>query len=212
MIDNAHADRRVLDGDVDFSMMYAAHDAFTRHLEQLVSAVEQGGATSPGASARWALFAKQLHIHHTAEDISLWPRLRAAVSQPDEKAVLDAMEQEHAQIDPQLERVDVALGAGRAADLITSLRELAAGLGAHMRHEENEALPLVEKHLGPAGWAAFTGDIRKTQGLRGAAVYFPWLLDGAPDATATKVLGLVPPPVRILYRRVWLPRYRRSVG
>jgi hemerythrin-like domain-containing protein len=192
--------------------MYVAHDAFARHLERLVSAIEQGSAATPGTSARWALFKKQLHIHHTAEDVSLWPRLRAAVSRSDELAVLDAMEHEHAQIDPQLERVDAAFATGGAADPAASVRDLIASLGAHMRHEENEALPLVETHLGPAGWAAFGRDIRKTQGLRGGAVYFPWLLDGAPEPTAAKVLGVLPPPVRFPYRRVWAPRYRRSVS
>lgn len=202
MIDDLHAERRVLDGAVDFSMMYAAHDAFSRHLERLAAGLDQDGAAAAGVSTRWALFAKQLHIHHTTEDRSLWPRLRAAVSAPDEVAVLAAMEHEHAALDPLLARRGAAAG----------VRELTAGLAAHMRHEENEALPLVETHLGPAGWAAFGRDIRKTQGFRGAAVYFPWLLDGAPDATATRVLGSVPPPIRFLYRRVWAPRYRRSLG
>jgi hypothetical protein len=212
MIDNANADRHILNGEVDFSMMYLAHDAFSHHLGRLLSAIEQGNARTPGTSARWALFKKQLHIHHTAEDVSLWPRLRAVVSQPDEMAVLDAMEHEHAQIDPQLERVDAAFAAGSAADLAVNVRDLMAGLGAHMRHEENEALPLVETHLGPAGWAAFGRDIRKTQGLRGGAVYFPWLLDGAPETRSAEVLEVLPPPVRFLFRRVWAPRYRRSVS
>jgi hypothetical protein len=39
---------------------------------------------------------KQLHIHHTGEDTSLWPRLRAAVSSAGEVAVVDAMDAEHA--------------------------------------------------------------------------------------------------------------------
>jgi hypothetical protein len=32
---------------------------------------------------------------------------------------------------------------------------LSAGLASHTRHEENEALPLVEQHLGRVGWAVF---------------------------------------------------------
>ncbi|MCW2597593.1 MAG: hypothetical protein QOJ78_2765 [Pseudonocardiales bacterium] len=212
MIDNSQADRRILDGEVDFTMMYVAHDAFTRHLEWLVSAIEQGRVAAPGTSARWALFKKQLHIHHTAEDSSLWPRLRTAVVQPDEAAVLDAMELEHAQLDPQLDRVDAALLRGAAAEGAANLRDLIAGLGAHMRHEENEALPLVERHLGPAGWDAFGKNIRKTQGLRGASVYFPWLLDGTDAATAAKLLGVLPPPLRFLYRRLWAPKYRKAFG
>ena len=48
-----------------------------------------------------------------------------------------------------------------------SVQTLGESLGYHnMRHEENEALPLVETFLGPEGWAAFGRAIRKTQGLR----------------------------------------------
>ena len=43
---------------------------------------------------------KQLHIHHTAEDRSLWPPLREKVTRPEQVAVLDAMQAEHARNDP----------------------------------------------------------------------------------------------------------------
>jgi hemerythrin-like domain-containing protein len=212
MIDYAHAERRILDGEVDFSMMYFAHDAFTRHLHRLAVALDLDEAPTAGTLTRWAMFNHQLRLHHTTEDTSLWPPLRAAVTVADELAVLDAMEREHAQLDPQLDAVETALCSRHGRTAAARVRDLTAGLGAHMRHEENEAPPLVESYLGRAGWAAFGRAIRKTQGLRGAAVYFPWLLDGAPDATSAQVLSLVPPPVRFLYRRVWAPRYRRSMS
>ena len=95
-------------------------------------------------------------------------------------------------------------------DSLESIEQLSAGLATHMRHEESAALPLVEAHLDTAGWAAFTRHIRRTQGLRGGAVFFPWLLDDAPTTTRDPVLNLLPPPVRLLYRRVWAPRYQRA--
>ncbi len=203
-----HASRRVIPGDVDFSMMYAAHDAFSHHLAELIQTSERGWA----APARWTMFTRQLHIHHTAEDTALWPRLRATISRSDELAVLDAMQSEHAQLDPLLERVAAAFAATRATDAVADLLELRAALGAHMRHEENAALPLVATHLGRAGWAAFGAQIRATQGLRGAATYLPWLLDGAQPSTVTAVLDILPRPVRLLYRRAWAPRYRRRLA
>ena len=190
-------------GEVDFTMMYAAHDAFTRHLERLI---ETAGKRP---LARWELFEHQLHLHHTAEDSALWPPLRMVVTDPDEVAVLDAMDLEHAAIDPLVERLDEAFADG---DPTALLGELLAGLGAHMAHEESAALPLVEKHLGQAGWDAFGDRIRRTQGLRAGAVYFPWLLEGAPDSMTRRVLGVLPPPVRLVLRLVWVPRYRRAIG
>jgi iron-sulfur cluster repair protein YtfE (RIC family) len=208
---DAWRERTPLNGAVDFTMMYVAHDAFTRDLQQLAVATEQGRAHSPRTLATWARFTKQLHIHHTAEDTSLWPRLRAAVSAPEEVAVLDAMEAEHAEIDPQLERVDAAIAAHVALDIMAAVDALALGLAGHMRHEEESALPLIERRLGPAGWAAFGRDIRQSQGgIRGGAEYLPWVLDGASEATTARVLGLLPPPARLLYRRVWAPRYHRA--
>ncbi|MDT4913376.1 MAG: hypothetical protein QOC66_2504 [Pseudonocardiales bacterium] len=195
---------------VDFTMMYVAHDAFTRDLQHMLEACERGAAFAAGTAAGWTAFTTQLHIHHTAEDAALWPRLRSTVTEEAELAVLDAMEAEHARIDPQLEQVRVALDTRNEAELTDIVGVLAGELQAHMRHEEVEALPLVATHLGPAGWQAFTGHLRRTQGLRGAAEFFPWLLDGASETTQEQVLGVLPPPVRLLYRYVWGPRYRRQ--
>jgi Hemerythrin HHE cation binding domain len=201
-------ERRVLDGPVDFFMMYAAHDAFSHHMGWIGSALADGKPVA----ARWALFQHQLHVHHTAEDTALWPALYSAITSRDDRAVLDAMVAEHAEIDPLLERIDDALATDDVPAAGAAVRDLSVSLGGHMRHEENEALPLVARLLGPSGWAAFGQSIRKTQGLRGAAVYLPWLLDGASADVAGRVLGLLPPPIRVLYRLVWLPRYRRALA
>lgn len=197
-------------GEVDFTMMYVAHDAFNRDLARLLTAARAGQGFSPAALATWELFSRQLHTHHTAEDTALWPRLRAAAVADEERALLDEMEAEHAELDPRLERVERAV-ADRLADvLVTEIEELAAGLAAHMRHEEDEALPLVERRIGAAGWKAFGDEVRdQNGGIKGGAVYLPWVLDGATDQVKSRVLKLLPPPARLLYRG-WDRKYRRS--
>jgi Hemerythrin HHE cation binding domain len=206
------SERVPLNGKVDFTMMYVAHDAFSRDLNRMIVAGERGEAWTPETQAGWAMFTEQLHVHHTTEDTSLWPRLRAQPLGPDEADVLDQMEMEHAQLDPVLESIEKALAEHDAQQLVDGVHALAAGLSAHMRHEENQALPLIETYLGPAGWDAFGRDIRNSQGgLRGGARYLPWVLDGATPSMQAKVLELLPPPARILYRRVWAPKYRRTV-
>ena len=67
---------------------------------------------------------------------------------PDEVAILDQMETEHAQI-TELERVDRALAEHDPKRLVDSVHTLAASLTAHMRHEENEALPLIDTIWAP---------------------------------------------------------------
>jgi hemerythrin-like domain-containing protein len=203
-------ERTPLNGAVDFTMMYVAHDAFARDLYRLAAASARGQAFTPQTLATWAMFTKQLHIHHTAEDTSLWPMLRAKAVQPDEVGVLDAMEMEHAQIDPHLHHVEQAIAAKAAAGLAQGIDALTRLLTAHMRHEEDAALPMVDTHLGREGWAAFGREIRRTQGgIRGGAQYLPWVLDDASGPMTTKVLRQLPVPARLLYRWVWAPRYRR---
>jgi iron-sulfur cluster repair protein YtfE (RIC family) len=207
--DNARR-RRPRQGKVDFTLMYAAHDAFHRDLQRLTTAVEAGQTADPAMRAGWVTFKNQLHIHHTTEDTSLWPALRQRVNQTAEVEVLDAMEAEHARIDPLLSRVDASFAATDGAGLAENVGALTVALEAHMNHEEDHALPLVEARLGPEGWAAFRKAIKKRQGLRGGAEFFPWMLDGAPADTSKRVLGTLPAPARLLYRAVWRPGYART--
>lgn len=209
--ENPWGPRVDIGGKVDFTMMYVAHDAFTRDIELLSTWVGPAWTWSPAAQQRWEKFKEQLHIHHAVEDSSLWPLLREAASGAGEIEVLEEMELEHAAIDPALAQIDQVILARDPAGLTDGMTTMAASLGAHMRHEENAALPLTEARLGPEGWAKFTGQIRETIGLRDAPGYFPWLLEGAPTATVSKVLAILPPPARLMYRAVWAPSYRRTV-
>jgi Hemerythrin HHE cation binding domain len=214
-------------GGVDFSLMHAAHDAFTRDLARLADAAAAGRAGQPSVRAGWATFSRQLSVHHTAEDTALWPALQAKVTRPAEIAVLDDMVAEHAQIDPLLAQIDRALadaaaaGPADAADgsttdadggnsLAASAGDLERLLTAHLRHEEEKALPLVAAYLGAKGWAAFGRAVARLHGLSGAAEFFPWMLDGADAATRKHLLALLPLPVRLIHRAVWAPRYART--
>jgi hypothetical protein len=195
---------------IDFTPMYASHDAFRRDLERLAAAVAAGRAATPAVRAGWENFKHQLHIHHTAEDSELWPRTRErAAGRPRDLALLDAMEAEHSRIDPLLAAVDSALADG-APELPDLVRALGATLDDHLKHEEDSALPLLQDVLTPSDWAGFTGRMRKTQGLRGAALFVPWLVAGAPAVDRTAFLDALPPPVRVLNRLFWQSGYRRK--
>jgi hypothetical protein len=209
---SAPRQRSVPDGVIDFSMMYFSHDAFTRDLRRLTAAATAGRAGEQPVRNGWETFKHQLHVHHVGEDVTLWPPLREKITSPAEIGVLDLMEAEHGRIDPLLASIDAVLdsGAGGGEQLVAEVRELADALGAHMEHEEDRALALVETHLGQAGWDHYTDYMRKTNGLKGGGAYLAWLLDDAPEATVKHVLGLLPPPVRVLYRRVFQPRYART--
>ena len=209
--DDAWKRRASLTGDVDFTLMYIAHDAFNRDMIRLIAAAEAGQGLSEAAITTWRGFAKQLHTHHTAEDKALWPRLEAAVVDDTERRILHEMELEHASLDPRIEQIDAAIGDKNAAAYVTELKTLASGLAIHMIHEESEALPLLERRLGKPGWDAFGKAVREQQGgIRGAAEYLPWVLDGAATHLQAKMLQMLPAPARLLYRIRWEPKYRKS--
>jgi hypothetical protein len=191
---------------IDVSFMYAVHDAFQRDLDRLIAMADSGDVPGDPLRAGWDRFSTFLHVHHTAEDTHLWPVLRERVA---DTAVLDQMEAEHTSLDGLLDGVATAL-TGPARTLAARAAELAHGLTAHCEHEEELALPLVQERLTQAEWNAFGNEQRRRLGMGGAASFFPWLLDGAEDDTRRKILGIVPPPVRLLYRAVWQPRYKRA--
>jgi iron-sulfur cluster repair protein YtfE (RIC family) len=198
------------------TLMIVSHDAFRRDLGHLKRAVEQRSSEDPqrrrAVQAGWEMFKLQLENHHTNEDKSIWPRMRNGLrDRPDDLLVLDAMEAEHERIDPLLAAVDGALadpeaGHERFAQAIT---ELDATLTGHLTHEERDALPLVQVALTPDEWQETAKDMRELIGLKGAADFFPWLLDGASDKDSDAVLKVMPAPARMMYRRMWVPKYKK---
>ena len=205
-------------GHLDLTVMLAMHDAFRRDLAHLARAARRHHADLEDPAQRtavlagWELFKAQLHHHHAAEDDDLWPRMRAHLAgRPDDLALLHAMEDEHSRIDPLLAAIDDAFAdrdhghqwLGYAVDA------LATELPGHLAHEERDALPLMDQVLTAAEWRGFAADQRRKNGFRGAAQLFPWLLDSASAEQVQAVLKRLPPPLRVVYRRIWQPRYAR---
>jgi len=90
-----------------------------------------------------AAYCRVVTTHHTIEDQSLFPRLRAA--DPRLSPVVDRLHAEHEVIHEVLERVDAALVAlvGPAADgrgLRVAVDELTDSLLSHLSYEERELL------------------------------------------------------------------------
>ncbi|CAL9660929.1 hemerythrin domain-containing protein [Streptomyces sp. enrichment culture] len=194
---------------VDLTMMYAIHHAFRRDLRLLEEAQHDDLAAFRQG---WQRFKTYLTIHHLAEDHSLWPVLRTKLAgQKEALEMLQAMEIEHAQLDTAVEKIDAALGRqGGERALPDLMEDVAACLLDHLDHEEAQALPLVESELSAAEWDAFVTEQRTQVGIKGAATFFPWLLDGVPEDERRNVLDRVPAPLRLVYRGVWRPRYERN--
>ena len=202
-------------GDADLTIMLAAHDAFRRDLTRLArtASASTSAANDPGrrasVQAGWELFKRELHLHHTTEDQLIWPALRPRLAHSEHAMdVLAAMEAEHELIDPLLAAVDAAFASEEpAADVIDALT---TSLTAHLRHEERDGLPLIGVALSAAEWRGVGRRMATKNGLAESSQMFAWILDGADRQHSKATLAQLPPPVRLLYRAVWKPRFDKT--
>ncbi|HKA99027.1 MAG TPA: hemerythrin domain-containing protein [Streptosporangiaceae bacterium] len=197
---------------LDMSMMFAMHDALRRELVQ-VARIASRQDDDPGkllrAALGWELFKKFLLVHHRSEDDALWPALRAHVAdQPGRVALVDALEAEHAAIDPLLAAVDAAAadpdhGHQRFGDIVD---ELVTQLTGHLAHEETDGLALIDASLTAQEWQHFA-QVHAGRVGGDAPMYMPWLLNGASPQTLDAILSKFPPPLLTAFREEWGPRY-----
>jgi iron-sulfur cluster repair protein YtfE (RIC family) len=185
----------------------AVHEAFRRDLGQLLATTASRGAVR----ARWNVFRDQLRFHLCAEDAALWPPVQVRLTgEPADLAVVEAMEDEHRLIEPVLTAIDEAFtvnsGTEHLRELLTRLQTT---LTSHLDHEEAKALPLINEVMPTGELARITRTITRMGGRKRAAVMVPWALADATADVRGLVLRQLPATWRILYRAVWLPRYRR---
>jgi hypothetical protein len=199
-------------GDADLTVMIAAHDAFRRDLVSLARAAAAADRADPQRREQvgrgWEVFKRQLHFHHTGEDRLIWPRLAGRLARSEAAmSTLEAMEAEHALVDPLLEAVDAAFADPAGGQLAGAVDELATALHGHLAHEERDALPLIGTALTAREWRAVGMRLGRANGLSGSSEFFAWMLDGVPAEEAAAVLSEFPPPLRLIYRVAWRPRY-----
>jgi hemerythrin-like domain-containing protein len=192
----------------DMTLMYAMHNALRRELERLARATSRPDDDPKHVlqtALGWQLFTSYLHIHHSAEDDMLWPTMRAALDADSagssDAALLDAMEAEHAQIDPLLRQIDAALAGGYQDPRIIGelIDSLDTAVCRHLDHEEAEGLPLIDATVTEQQFLTFGLENGKRIG-EDMWRYVPWLIDAVEPQTAAAALGAFPPPLQQAYR------------
>jgi hypothetical protein len=88
------------------------------------------------------------------------------------------------------------------ADLADRVVALRRTLLDHLRHEETEALPLVQRWVSPQAWAASEERAKQEFGLRDVVFALPWVVQGLPPAFRTEMLSVAGPAFRLLLRLV----------
>jgi hemerythrin-like domain-containing protein len=135
-------------------------------------------------------------FHHPKEDAYLFRVLR--IRHPAAKALLDRLEKEHWTGAHKIRDLEQALaryqngGAAEFPAFAAAVEGYAAFHWDHMRAEEDELLPLAEKHLTPKDWAAiddaFMGHTDPMLGTDAGAKY---------AALFTRIVNLAPPPIGV---------------
>jgi hypothetical protein len=194
-------------------MMFAFHDALRRELGR-IGRISARADDDPRRVLRtavgWQMFKDYLRVHHTSEDDAVWGVLLPVLAdRPGDIALLDAMEAEHAAIDPLLNAIDAAIvdlddGPERVGGLVD---ELNTKLTAHLRHEESEGLALIDSALTEQQWQHFA-DVHRDRIGSDAPRYLPWLLDSATEEGIATALARLPEFGRVAYRDSWLAAYQ----
>jgi hypothetical protein len=204
------------EGPHDLGGMYLMHHAFRRDLDRFRAAVVGTPVgedrTWVRLARRWDRFAQVLHHHHTVEDDAIWPPLLAAADAAgaaEDRAVLEAMEAEHDEVDPALARCHEAFAAmaehpctdhRNALDVrVTAVREV---LLVHLRHEECEALPLVQRTMTVQQWADSEAAAEKGYPVGLVPFLLGWVADGLPAPALRRLVAEAGPAYAVLLRLV----------
>jgi hypothetical protein len=100
----------------------------------------------------------------------------------------------------------------KGGELAGLFDELGTQLGTHLNDEEQRCFPVIDQALSVEEFESFGKATAKAIGMRGSATFFPWIFDDANPLECKAVLSMPPPPVRVLCRYMWEPRYERTVA
>jgi hypothetical protein len=204
-------------GPVDMSMMYVMHHAFRRDLAALAAAAAATPASATSTwvalAARWELFNEALHHHHTGEDTGLWPTLMERTDDAG-REVLVAMESEHAEMDSLLRSCSEGFARmattpdedtrGALAIRVAATRER---IGEHLRHEETDAIAIIQQTLTNEDWHNIDETyFKRNMSFSKVLALVPWVLHGVPGPVRD---GLFAGPGGRAYKLVWRLTRRR---
>jgi hypothetical protein len=143
--------------------MYAVHNMLRRgfgELPAIARDVPPGADRAELVANHGRLLVTILITHHEAEDAVLWPKLLARCPE-ESKPDVESMERQHRHLHTFLDAVSEKAASYRDSrdaktreDFAQSVDALLAPLEEHLCAEEREILPLIDRYLTNAEWAA----------------------------------------------------------
>lgn len=202
----------------DTRSMGIVHSALRRDLERTRLVLNQ--TQPPDKPQRRALATHLiwmmhfLHLHHSGEDVGLWPLIRSRNSSA--ARVLDQMDKDHRSIEPAAAALEKAAHAYRddasaRDDLLAAVDRLADVLLPHLRREELEMMPVVATTLSDAEYRAVEHEyFVAPKGLLELGMEAHWVLDGLPPDGREVMLSVVPAVPRFILLHGFGRPYRRA--
>ncbi len=202
----------------DIRSMGIVHSALRRDLERTRMVLTDQPYPDPpqrralASHLRWMMHF--LHLHHTGEDVGLWPLIRA--ENPSAEALLEQMDADHRRIGPAITAVEEAARAYGDDDaarerLVDAVAALADVLLPHLRREELEMMPVVAATLTDEQYRAVEHEhFVAPKGLRELGAEAHWVLDGLPPEGREVMLSVVPPVPRFVLLHGFAGSYRRA--
>jgi iron-sulfur cluster repair protein YtfE (RIC family) len=195
----------------DLMIFLLAHRAFRREFGRLAVAAAEAPTTGPRAAevkaaieAQIATMTRSLHNHHHGEDERIWPLLRER--DPAGAVVLDALEAEHAEIDPLIKVVeDTSKSLSVRA---VALEQLSVLINRHLDHEEESALPLIRRHYSADEWEA-DGKHHMKETRADLPTFACIMFDHMTEQEIAEVIGAAPKLLGWLYKLSWRSKYAK---
>jgi hypothetical protein len=156
-------------------------------------------------------FTGELHHHHTAEDEVFFPALAERV--PTFAHHGPALAADHERLDVLLEQLRLALAAVAAgdevepflADAVRASAELRDLLDRHLTVEDQDVVPLFQRHLTAAEYEELEAEAMKGLAFGQATFTVPWLMEHLDDAERAVAFDGAPLALKV----VWYVTRRR---
>ena len=205
-------------GPADTRSMGIVHSALRRDLERTRMVLSAEPEPEPerrrGLAAHLLWMMHFLHIHHTGEDVGLWPLIRA--KNPAAGALLDQMDADHRRIAPAITALEDAARAYRddpdaRRQLLEALAGLTGVLLPHLRREELEMMPVVSETITTAEYHEIEQrHFVKPKGFMELGAEGHWIIDGLGPEDREVILHVVPAVPRFILLHGFARSYRRK--
>lgn len=204
----------------DVRDMYVVHRVFRREFALVPDLIRQ---VAPGDIRRAAVVAGHarlilvgLDLHHTGEDALLWPKLLDR--DPPHTDLIHRMEGQHhrveeliAELTDALPRWEAEVRPAVSEEVASTFDALRVALFEHLADEEEHILPIAARCVTQQEWNELGEHGVAKMDRSQVPLMFGAMLEEATPEERTLMLGLVPPPVRLLVRTVFAWQYRRHV-